>query len=36
MQDPEILLADEPIANLDPKTSRKILELIIKTVFPIC
>ncbi len=23
MQDPEILLADEPIANLDPKTSKK-------------
>lgn len=30
MQDPEVLLADEPIANLDPKTSRKILELLLK------
>lgn len=30
MQDPELLLADEPIANLDPKTSRKILELLLR------
>jgi phosphonate transport system ATP-binding protein len=30
MQDPEVLLADEPIANLDPKTSRKILELLLR------
>lgn len=30
MQDPEVLLADEPIANLDPKTGRKILELLLK------
>jgi phosphonate transport system ATP-binding protein len=30
MQDPEVLLADEPVANLDPKTSRKILELLLK------
>ncbi len=30
MQDPLLLLADEPIANLDPKTSTKILELLRK------
>ncbi len=30
MQDPELLLADEPIANLDPKTSKKILELLLR------
>jgi len=30
MQGPDILLADEPIASLDPKTSRKILDLLRK------
>jgi len=30
MQEPELLLADEPIANLDPKTSKKILELLLR------
>jgi len=30
MQDPELLLADEPIASLDLKTSRKILELLAR------
>lgn len=30
MQEPELLLADEPIASLDPKTSRKILELLLR------
>jgi phosphonate transport system ATP-binding protein len=28
MQEPELLLADEPIANLDPKSSKKIMELL--------
>jgi phosphonate transport system ATP-binding protein len=30
MQDPLLLLADEPIANLDPKTSTMIIELLKK------
>jgi len=30
MQDPELLLADEPIANLDPKASKKIIDLLLK------
>lgn len=30
MQDPHLLLADEPIANLDPKTSTLIIELLKK------
>ncbi|MDW8097690.1 MAG: phosphonate ABC transporter ATP-binding protein [Aquificaceae bacterium] len=30
MQEPAILLADEPIANLDPKTSRRIMDLFAK------
>jgi phosphonate transport system ATP-binding protein len=30
MQEPELLLADEPIANLDPKTSQTILDLLLK------
>jgi phosphonate transport system ATP-binding protein len=30
MQEPELLLADEPIANLDPKASRKIMELLLR------
>ena len=30
MQDPEVLLADEPIANLDPKTSKRIMELLLR------
>jgi phosphonate transport system ATP-binding protein len=28
MQDPHLLLADEPIANLDPKTAKMIVELL--------
>ncbi|MCX7914062.1 MAG: phosphonate ABC transporter ATP-binding protein [Thermodesulfovibrionales bacterium] len=30
MQEPDLLLADEPIANLDPKTSSKIIELLLR------
>ncbi|QER41874.1 phosphonate ABC transporter ATP-binding protein [Thermodesulfobacterium sp. TA1] len=30
MQDPEVLLADEPISNLDPGTSRKIINQLLK------
>ena len=30
MQEPEVLLADEPVANLDPKASRKIMELLLQ------
>ncbi len=30
MQEPEVLLADEPVANLDPKASKKIMELLLK------
>lgn len=30
MQEPEVLLADEPIANLDPKSSRKIMDLLLR------
>jgi phosphonate transport system ATP-binding protein len=33
MQEPEVLLADEPIANLDPKCSRKIMDLLLKINF---
>ncbi|MFP4351501.1 MAG: phosphonate ABC transporter ATP-binding protein [Puniceicoccaceae bacterium] len=28
MQDPEVLLADEPIASLDPKAARQVMELL--------
>jgi len=31
MQDPEIILADEPIASLDPSLSGSIIELLLKT-----
>lgn len=30
MQNPDILIADEPIANLDPKTSKRIIELLLR------
>jgi phosphonate transport system ATP-binding protein len=30
MQEPRVLLADEPIANLDPEASRKIIKLLLK------
>ena len=30
MQEPEVLLADEPVANLDPKTSKKIMDLLLR------
>jgi phosphonate transport system ATP-binding protein len=30
MQEPDVLLADEPVANLDPKSSRNILELLFR------
>lgn len=30
INDPEIILADEPTGNLDPETSREIMELIMK------
>ena len=30
MQEPELILADEPIANLDPKTSQTILDLLLR------
>ncbi len=29
MQDPEIILADEPIASLDPKAGREIMDLLV-------
>jgi phosphonate transport system ATP-binding protein len=30
MQEPDVILADEPTANLDPETSRKIIKLLLK------
>jgi phosphonate transport system ATP-binding protein len=30
MQNPDLLIADEPIANLDPRTSQKIMELLLR------
>jgi phosphonate transport system ATP-binding protein len=30
MQDPQLLLVDEPTASLDPKTSRQIMRLIVE------
>ena len=30
MQEPELLLADEPVANLDPNASRRILDLLLR------
>ena len=32
MQEPELLLVDEPTASLDPRTSRQILRLITELV----
>ena len=32
LQDPELLLIDEPTASLDPKTSRQIMRLIVELV----
>ena len=32
MQDPNLLLVDEPTASLDPKTSRQVMRLIIELV----
>ena len=30
MQEPDLLLADEPVANLDPNSSRRILDLLLR------
>jgi phosphonate transport system ATP-binding protein len=30
MQEPDLLLADEPVANLDPKSSQRILDLLLR------
>ena len=30
MQDPDLLLVDEPTASLDPKTSRQIMRIIVE------
>jgi phosphonate transport system ATP-binding protein len=30
MQEPDLLLADEPVANLDPKSSHRILDLLLR------